>query len=663
MNEELNNNLEEKEVNDSIQTPLEQEEVLDEQGDTQESETVQKTPEQIAGERALEIKRIEDQGVEIDPKIIKRIIRLGIIGFILFAVYFIFLNPIIKFKSYEKTMLKAAERYYELNPDKLPTGNRVGTISLQTLFTEKYIDKDFYIPFTKSPCNTNKSWVKTRTINNETKNYVYLYCGAAFQSRVDHKGPKIVLNGDEKVTINKGDDYKDPGVKSVKDSTDGELNIKDVTIKNKVDTSKVGVQTITYTAYDYLNNKSTVTREITIVERIGHAVSIKTKDGYFKGYNPKNYLMFGRNLYRIVGLDKDKNVQIVSNDEVGNVNYDGLEDYLNDFYELLPEKSKNLIVESTYCNMTLTDNNLDTTECSSYTDNKKVYILSIDTINKSIDNDETFLHDFAWTANIKDKTNSYVVTDLLAESVSMFMSQNNNSYFGVKPLLTIKGDILIKEGTGSRSNPYILKGDVARAKPGEKVYDRIPGEYIKLGGKIWRILKTESEQPTKIISAERLRTSDGVDVRENNSQDSSSKFIYNPKKKGNIGYIINNQASRYINTKYLVKHEIEVPIYKKNVLYKKEIDTKKYTVKYSAPNVFDIYAIGEDLPYGRGEYYHLNSSQAFYSPVILSETGIPEFLQTTRYVRYGIKVVSYLNKEVDIVSGKGTLDNPYVVSD
>ena len=105
MNEELNNNLEEKEVNDSIQTPLEQEEVLDERGDTQESETVQKTPEQIAGERALEIKRIEDQGVEIDPKIIKRIIRLGIIGFILFAVYFIFLNPIIKFKSYEKTML------------------------------------------------------------------------------------------------------------------------------------------------------------------------------------------------------------------------------------------------------------------------------------------------------------------------------------------------------------------------------------------------------------------------------------------------------------------------------------------------------------------------------------------------------------------------------
>ena len=173
MNEELNNNLEEKEVNDSIQTPLEQE-VLEDQDEVQENEVVQKTPEQIAEERALERKRIEDQGIDIDPKIIKKIIRLGIIGFILFAVYFIFLNPIIKFKSYEKTMLKAAERYYELNPDKLPTGNRVGTITLQTLFTGKYIDKDFYVPFTKSPCNTNKSWVKTRTINNETKNYVYL---------------------------------------------------------------------------------------------------------------------------------------------------------------------------------------------------------------------------------------------------------------------------------------------------------------------------------------------------------------------------------------------------------------------------------------------------------------------------------------------------------
>ena len=32
------------------------------------------TPEQIAEERALERKRIEDQGIDIDPKIIKRII-------------------------------------------------------------------------------------------------------------------------------------------------------------------------------------------------------------------------------------------------------------------------------------------------------------------------------------------------------------------------------------------------------------------------------------------------------------------------------------------------------------------------------------------------------------------------------------------------------------
>ena len=655
MNEDFNNNIEPVVENNQVE---EQNEVLE----NTNNEVLDNTN-NIQNDMAAEIKRIEDQGIDIDPKTIKKIIRLGIIAIILLGIYFIILNPIIKFKSYEKTMLKATERYYELNPDKVPTGNRVGTITLKTLFNGKYIEKDFYIPFSKKACSITKSWVKTRAVDNEVKNYVYLYCGKLFQSRVDHTGPVIKLNGEEKMTINKGEEFKDPGVASVKDASDGNLSVKDVIVKNKIDASSVGKETITYTAYDYLNNKSVVTREVTIVEKIANAVKTNTKDGYYVGSNPNNYLMFGRGLYRIVGIDSNKNVQITTDSIIGNVNYDGLDDYLNSYYELLPDKSKELIVESEYCNQTLKDSERETKTCNSKTEKRKSYILSIDMINKSTEDGGSFLKTFAWSANTNDKEHAYVVTDLLGLYDSIYLSRDYNEYYGVKPLITIKGELLIRSGNGTKEKPYELTKDVKVSKPHEKVNERIAGEYIVIGGSTWRILKPIKDEPTKIISVDRLKQADGIDVRENNSLDSSSKFNYNPKKKGNIAYIINNQSSRYLNTKYLVKHEIEVPIYKNRVLYKKETDTKKYTVKYSAPDVFELYAIGENTPYGKGEYYHLNSSNTDYNVVVTSETGIPEFLQTTRYVRYGIKVVSYLDKDVEVVSGKGTIEDPYVVSD
>ena len=680
MNDNVNNNRNEVSNDEKIESLDNTTEVVEQASDvnnnesldptapTNEEETlennevVQPTPEELEKKRAEEIKRIEDQGIEIDPKKVKKIGRLVAIVLAVLAIFYIFINPIIKFKSYEKAMVKAAERYYEINPDKVPTGNRTGTVTLQQLFNGHYIEKDFYVPFTKKPCSITKSWVKTRAVNNETKNYVYLYCGKAFQSKVDHKGPVITLNGDTNITINKGEEFKDPGVKSVKDASDGDLGTE-VDIDGKVDTNKLGKQTISYTAFDYLSNKTTVTREITVVERIGHAVKNKTKNGLFTGYDPTNYILFGRNLYRVVGLDSNNNVQIVSSNIIGNVNYDALDEYLEDYYNLLPEESKKLIVESKYCNMTITDKDLTTTECKSYTDKRKAYIPSIDLVNKTMENGETYLHEFSWLANPKDKSNAYVITDLLGYLDSIYVSQENNEYFGIKPILTIKGDLLLLSGDGTKTKPYLLKNDKQAAKTGEKIFNRIPGEYIIIDGQTWRILKTKPDTPTKIISTERLKTPEGVDIRENNANDKSKHFTYNPTKKGNIGYTINNKSSRYLNSKYLVKHEIEVPIYKKRVLYKKEVETKKYNLKYSAPDVFELYAVGENLPYGRGEYYHINSSKSDYNIVVTSETGIPEFLESTRYIRYGIKVVSYLDEDVEVVSGTGTLDKPYVVSD
>ena len=73
---------------------------------------------------------------------------------------------------------------------------------------------------------------KVRQEDGEYKYYTYLKCGA-ISSIVDHDGPKITLNGDDEITIDKGDKYKELGVKSVVDNSDGKLDVNDVVIDSR----------------------------------------------------------------------------------------------------------------------------------------------------------------------------------------------------------------------------------------------------------------------------------------------------------------------------------------------------------------------------------------------------------------------------------------------
>ena len=75
----------------------------------------------------------------------------------------------------------------------------------------------------------------------------------------DNEGPSIKLKGEENVYILLNDTYKESGY-IIEDNCDSEItNIK---IDNKVDTTKVGVYTITYTATDSSNNQSSVKRYV-----------------------------------------------------------------------------------------------------------------------------------------------------------------------------------------------------------------------------------------------------------------------------------------------------------------------------------------------------------------------------------------------------------------
>ena len=588
-----------------------------------------------------------------------RLIRLTITVVIVgLFVWFLVLSPYITFKQNENAMVKAAKRYYEINLDKLPTGTRISTVTLQTLSRESYIDKDFYVPFSKKPCSITESWVKVKHTDSGYKYYVYLECGV-LKSATDHKGPTITLNGKDEITINKDEKYEEPGVKKVVDNTDGKMDVKDVTIdSSKVDTSKVGTYKVTYTALDSFKNKTEKVRTVKVVQELEHTIKKDTNNtGVYTGEVENNYIRFSGNLFRIVSVENG-NVKIVAAEDVSNVNYSGLDQWLEYYYDHLADSSKEYIVKTKYCNDKVTDTT--TKKCSSYTKEKDVYILSVEDVNNSVDTNsgESYLYSstIVWLANTKTDKESWATRSVFFGTSDKYSSFSKNYNLGIRPVITIKGSNLITSGTGTENDPYQID-DMKTGKPDENLNTRYSGEYIEYSNMLWRIVEVEKSGTIKVISNSNVPIAGEKRI----SYDSSiTNRIYNPNQKGNVGYVINQKVADTIDEKYFDKTEIEVPIYKKLAKYNKETTTKKYKVKFHAPDMYDLYtAQNNSLLSG---YWLLNSSQNqdvvyMISPIgAVYNTGVPDSNTA------GIRVIGYLNKNCKIVSGKGTEERPYKIA-
>ncbi len=590
-------------------------------------------------------------------------IRLLIVVAIIFAfVWFLVVSPMITFRSNEKTLEDAARRYFELNSNLLPTGERVKKVDLKTLYQKSFLKKDLYAPYSKKTCSVNNSWVKVRQENGEYKYYTYLECGV-LSSTIDHNGPEIKLNGNPEIIINKGDEFTDPGIKSVVDNSDGKMEISSVSITSDVDTSKVGEYEVKYTALDKMINKTEVVRKVKVVQLLNGTIKQSISNGTnFVGEPENNYLRLSNMTFRVFGLDENNDVIIVADEDIANVNYTKIDDWLDYFYEHLNDNTKKMIVEKKYCNMQISDTTLDTTQCNSYTKKKKVYIPSIVEVNKA-KGEGNFMKPstLSWIANSKNDKEAYVTRRYFVNKEASdkgFLAYDNTYNYGVRPMMTVKGDTLIVSGDGTLRSPYTV-GDVEKAKNGSNLNERFTGEYINDGTTAWRIIDVMNDGTTKAISVSNIvGLTDEDEVRYYITFDANDKIIYNPKDKNSLGYYINNKVIKYVNTSNLANHEIKVPIYKNKIIFGEETETKEYKTILSAPNMYEMFsASGGDMT----SYWLINTSKAKNVGAAIYDAGSPVNEKIEAYQPYGIRVVGYFKKNKVIVSGDGTIDSPYVV--
>lgn len=535
----------------------------------------------------------------------KKKITISLIVVIAVAlIWFLIISPLIEFKKSEKEVLNAGKRYFEVNKTYLPTGNRIKTISLKTLYNKDFIKEDIKVPNSSSMCDENESWVKVQKKNNEYNYNVYLKCGI-YSSKVDHKGPTITLKGENEITVNKGDKFKDPGIASVSDNTDGKIDTKQVKVDSNVNINKNGTYEIKYSIKDSFDNKTEVIRTVKVVQILDKIVKKETdKTNYYKGNDNNNYIKLDGILFKIVGLNEDGSVKVTSSEPLAFVDYNSADTWLNDyFYDKLSDNVKKYIkTDSKWCNEVISNTD-NYTKCNKYGKKKAVGLLSVADINNSKDKEENSdllgQQSFLLTNQKGNKIIKMIPID------NKFDTNSKKEVSGIRPTINLKNNIIISSGNGTDSSPYIIKGTNNKVKPGSQVSNLRIGEYINYSGFNWRVSNKEDNGNIQLVLDETLSSDESYLIPEFGI----GEKYYSTNNKTNIGYKLVNEFSKYVNTKLLKKQTIEVYNYKGNATYNSKVHSNKYTIKLAEVSMFELFSTSTSDNYwfkesdGKGNAY------------------------------------------------------------
>lgn len=567
------------------------------------------------------------------------------------------------FEQNEEAFKEAVEKYYEYRPNLLPKKEEIRTVTLGKLFTEDRVES-LKIPKTETLCDTN-SWVKVyQDENGKYIYYIYLKCGK-FESKVDHTGPVIELNGEKEIITNYGQEYNDPGVKSVTDDSDGKIDPTKVEIDtSRLNTNKVGSYRVTYKVSDSLNNQTKVTRTVIVAKNLTETIKAATDDSnYYKGQIENNYLQFSGMLWRIINVNEDGTIKIISADVVSNLRYNGdkyqdsnIDKWLTKVF--LPSiESSNYLVESNYCVGAVSSIDDYSNACSEIYKGK-VGILTADEYSKTVANDYSSI-----TAGSKIYLSLANKVNGQAFGIDIYNAKryfSNNMLAPIKPVITIKNNIYITSGDGTKDKPYKLQ-DYAYAKEHDKLNTRIIGEYFNYSGLNFRIIGKEKNNIQAIMVEPLWNNTTNkpltVDITNINN------YKFNIKDENNPGYIMNNEFIDYINESALIKNKYQLLTHDNTKTYdqfsKEEINAKLMLISTT------------DLFSGLNPNFTNNTkSVQLYADVSSNENliymlnvmdGVAFEIENFYYASFALRAKALVNGSLEIKSGKGTYTEPYIL--
>lgn len=368
----------------------------------------------------------------------------------------------------------------------------------------------------------------------------------------------------------------------------------------------------------------------------GDGLYILDEDNYFyKGENVSNYVWYSGNLYRIVSISDtdiklitDSNLSILAWGPSKTFNESHLFTWLNNTDEnnsVFLESISNYQVylkEFNYCNSSINKNCI----------NKNKYIAS--TLTRS-----EYLNAGGKLSYLNNESNYWIIDDTSeVEKAYVFKEGGIGSEdetatslvsFGIRPVITINGNLTNFKGKGTKDEPYVIKEETLKTLNDKKI-----GEYVSYNNYKFRILG-KYEKGVKLVTDKKI---EGSNVAYSNVTNYINKVII-PKFKnyGTCEYYTNSYGA------------------KTNYDYKNAHKTKKQD-KAGLQSIGELF-LGDDEAYWLNTGYDLNGELAYRL------TSNSTIIADTKGTTTGVRPTICLKPELEITSGDGTINNPYVLGE
>ena len=227
---------------------------------------------------------------------------------------------------------------------------------------------------------------------------------------------------------------------------------------------------------------------------------------YIKGASTSNYVWYNGFMWRIMGINSDNTVRLITDENVTALAYGAsntgltyttnegyIHDWLNEYFYNSLNSTKSIIQEGAYfCSETTNSTSLTEgrTECTSGSEvTTKVGLIALDEyLLAKTSSSYLNIGQIFWTITPYSTSRAWRVRNNGTANFYDVTSAN-----GVRPVINVRSDATITAGDGSAQLFYVLGEDKTTSITGILSEKVTSGEYVSLEGHTYRVVSKDSD--------------------------------------------------------------------------------------------------------------------------------------------------------------------------
>lgn len=375
---------------------------------------------------------------------------------------------------------------------------------------------------------------------------------------------------------------------------------------------------------------------------INNNIDFVNNEYRYTGNPTNNYVKYKGYLWRIIKINADNTITMITDDTIISLSYNNIYEWLN----TNDTKATGIFLntlnkEDLHNNKICIDSfsKLEDANCFEFNEDYIIGQLSVDTYisvggNNSYLNNETNY----WTSNDCNNDSSWYIT-----SDGKVNNDTKTAKHGIRPVITLKSDKEVIQGVGTYENPYLLEERNVQTLKNSYV-----GEYLTYNNTKWKIISKDNDK-IKIASMDYIKSND----KDLSIQfDKDNNIISN--KTDLISYLNNTYYNTLSNKEYLTKGIYYTGPYSLiNNNYKQIFES-------SITTYVGLLSIADPFAYELADTYLLTPSTS-NDLTIYTVNNNKSLYENSVTSLNKIRPVLYLKSNIKITDGNGSNNNPYIL--